>query len=103
MMTLDEVAEKIRMKFEFAPKIDAMVMFDFDDEGTLLYNGLVSPAVVTVGGMGEAKTTLRCSYETFLGFLNGTKSPDIAYMMGQLKIEGSLGLAMVLKERLADE
>ncbi len=31
------------------------------------------------------------------------KHPDIAYMMGQLKIEGSLGLAMVLKERLADE
>ena len=101
-MTLDEIAERIRAKFEAAPKIEAMVMFDFEEDGTILYNGTVSPATATAGGIGEAKTTLRCTRETFEGFMNGTKSPDIAYMMGQLKIEGSIGLAMVLKERLED-
>lgn len=101
-MDLAEIAEKIRVKFEAAPKIEAMVMFDFEDDGTLLYNGTVDPATCTVNGLGDAKTIFRCSLETFTGFINGTKNPDVAYLMGQLKIEGSLGLAMKLKERLED-
>lgn len=99
-MDLSEIAERIGAKFQEAPKIEAMVLFDFEDDGTILYNGTISPAVATPGGMGDAKTIFRCSIETFRGFMNGTKSPDLAYMMGQLKIEGSLGLAMKLKERL---
>ncbi len=99
-MDLSEIAERICAKFQEAPKIDAMVLFDFDEDGTILYNGTIDPAVATVGGIGDAKTIFRCSIETFRGFMNGTKSPDLAYMMGQLKIEGSLGLAMKLKERL---
>ena len=99
-MDLAEIAERINVKFQDPPRIEAMVLFDFDDDGTILYNGTVDPSVVTVGGMGDAKTVFRCSLETFRGFLQGTKSPDLAYMMGQSKIEGSLGLAMKLKERL---
>lgn len=101
-MDMQELAEKIRAKFEAAPKIEAMVLFDFDEDGSLLYNGTVDPATCTVNGIGDAKTTFRCSLETFNGFVNGTKNPDVAYLMGQLKIEGSLGLAMKLKERLED-
>lgn len=99
-MDLQEIAERIRAKFQEPPKIEAMVQFDFDEDGTILYNGTVDPATATVGDIGDAKTTFKCSLETFRGFLNGSKSPDLAFMMGQLKIEGSLGLAMKLKERL---
>jgi putative sterol carrier protein len=99
-MDLEEIAEKMRVKLSEAPKIEAMVLFDFEDDGTILYNGTVDPSTAKVGDLGDAKTTFRCSLETFKGFMTGTKSPDLAYMMGQLKIEGSLGLAMKLKERL---
>ena len=101
-MDMQELAERIRAKFDASPKIEAMVQFDFDDDGTILYNGTVDPATATVGDIGDAKVTFKCSIETFTGFLNGTKNPDIAYMMGQLKVEGSPGLAMKLKERLED-
>ncbi len=99
-MDLSEIAERVRAKFQESPKIEAMVLFDFDEDGTILYNGTIDPATSTPGGMGDAKTVFRCSLETFRGFMNGTKSPDLAYMMRQLKIEGSLGLAMKLKDRL---
>lgn len=101
-MDMHELAEKIRAKFEDPPKIEAMVLFDFDEDGTLLYNGTVTPSTCVIDDLGDAKTTFRCSLETFAGFINGTKNPDVAYLMGQLKIEGSLGLAMKLKERLSD-
>lgn len=102
MMDIETAADKIRAKFEQAPKIEAVVLFDFGDDGSILYDGVADPATATVNGVGEPKTTFRCSAALFEGFANGTKSPDIAYMMGQLKIEGSLGLAMKLKERLED-
>lgn len=101
-MDLETIAQKLKAKLDAAPKIEAVVKFDFNDDGSVLYDGTVDPSIVTVGGEGEAKTTLRANMDTFMGFVNGTKSPDIAYMMGQLKIEGSLGLAMKLKERLED-
>jgi len=101
-MDIETLADKIRAKFEQAPKIEAMVMFDFGDDGTVFYDGTADPATATVGSSGDAKTTFRCSTTLFEGFIAGTKSPDISYMMGQLKIEGSLGLAMKLKERLED-
>lgn len=101
-MDLQDIADKLCKKLTAAPKIEAVVKFDFNEDGHILYDGTVDPATAVVGGDGDAKTTLRASLDTFMGFVNGTKSPDIAYMMGQLKIEGSLGLAMKLKERLED-
>jgi putative sterol carrier protein len=101
-MNLNDIADKIREKFESAPKIEAIVQFDFDEDGSVTYDGTVTPAVTMTNTVGDAKTTLHCSLESFKGFMDGSKSPDVAYLMGQLKIEGSLGLAMKLKERLGD-
>ena len=102
-MDLDTIADKIRTKFGASPRIEAVVAFDFDEDGRIVYDGTVDPAVTMVGAArDDAKTTFRCALSTFEGFVNGTKNPDVAYLMGQLKIEGSLGLAMKLKERLED-
>ena len=99
-MDLQTLADKIREKFEEAPKIEAIVQFDFEEDGSVTYDGTTDPATTHINTVGDAKTTFRCSLETFKGFIDGSKSPDLAYLMGQLKIEGSLGLAMKLKDRL---
>lgn len=101
-MYLETIADKIRAKMEQSPKIEAQVLFDFEDDGKILYDGTVDPATAIVNGAGDPKTTLRTSLTNFEGFVTGAKSPDVAYLMGQLKIEGSLGLAMKLKDRLED-
>lgn len=43
---------------------------------------------------------LRCSDETFLKLASGKLSPEFAYMLGQLKIEGSMGAARKVKSLL---
>lgn len=102
-MDLEILADKIRKKMEAAPKIEAIVVFDFGDDGQVTYDGTADPATAAPGtASGEAKVTFRCALSTFEGFINGTKDPNVAYLMGQLKIEGSLGLAMKLKDRLED-
>ena len=40
--------------------------------------------------------------ETFEGILNGTQDPNIAFMMGKLKVKGNMGLAMKLNSILED-
>ena len=50
----------------------------------------------------EADVTLICSMSTFEGFLTGNQNPNVAYMMGKLKVKGSMGLAMKLNGILED-
>jgi len=51
---------------------------------------------------GEADLTLVTSIDTFKGILEGTQDPNIAFMMGKLKVQGSMGLAMKLNSILED-
>ncbi|MGB1076943.1 MAG: SCP2 sterol-binding domain-containing protein, partial [Bdellovibrionales bacterium] len=50
----------------------------------------------------DSDVTLSCSLDNFHGFLEGTKDPNIAFMMGQLKVQGSMGLALKLNSILED-
>ena len=48
-----------------------------------------------------ADVTLTASRETFEGILNGDVNPATAFMMGKLKIDGSMGVAMQLGQKLS--
>lgn len=52
-------------------------------------------------GDEEAEVTLTASRDTFEGILNGTVNPATAFMMGKLKIDGSMGVAMQLGQALS--
>lgn len=49
----------------------------------------------------EAEVTMTASAETFQGILSGSVNPTMAFMSGQLKIDGSMGLAMQLGAALS--
>ncbi|MDA4747071.1 SCP2 sterol-binding domain-containing protein, partial [Enterobacter hormaechei] len=52
-------------------------------------------------GDEDAEVTLTASRETFEGILNGDVNPATAFMMGKLKIDGSMGVAMQLGQKLS--
>lgn len=100
-MTLEEVTEQIKSRMSQAAGLQAKIKFDFGSDGVVFVDSTQSPPVISHDN-NEADTTLSCSLDTFKGFINGTQDPNIAFMMGKLKVQGSMGLAMKLNSILED-
>ncbi len=100
-MTLDAITSKISQKMALAAGLNAKVKFDFGDDGIIFVDATQTPPLVS-GEDNEADVTLSCSVATFQGILEGTQDPNIAFMMGKLKVKGSMGLAMKLNGILED-
>ena len=100
-MSLDTIKEQIRQKLAFAGHLKARVTFDFGDDGRIFVDSTQSPPVISEAEE-ESDVTLLCSLATFEGFLNGSQNPNLAFMMGKLKVKGSMGLAMKLNAILED-
>ncbi len=100
-MSLDEVTTRIKQKMALAAGLKARVKFDFGDDGLIFVDSTQSPAVISHEN-AEAETTLACSLPTFEAILDGRQDPNVAFMMGKLKVKGSMGLAMKLNSILED-
>lgn len=100
-MSFETVTQAIKSKMEMAAGLDAKMKFDFGDEGVVFVDATQNPPVVSHEDE-EADCTLACSLETFQGFMDGSQDPNIAFMMGKLKVKGSMGLAMKLNSILED-
>lgn len=97
-MDIDDIAQKLEQRLG---GFNHTVKFDFDDEGILFVDATQSPPVVTKED-NDAEVTLKTSIETFSKILNGDQDPNIAFMMGKLKVSGSMGLALKLNGMLEE-
>ena len=100
-MSLESILSQIQHKMSMAPPIRARVKFDFGDEGIIHIDGTQDPPEISHQDK-EADTTLSCTMETFQKILDGAQDPNIAFMMGKLKVRGSMGIAMKLNGILED-
>lgn len=100
-MSLETITENIKGKMALAVGLDAKVKFDFGDYGLIHVDATQSPPEISHED-NEADCTLRCSIDTFQGFIDGTADPTMAFMMGKLKVDGSMGLAMKLNAIIED-
>lgn len=98
-MTLDEIVTKIRQKSAYSTGFHARALFDFGDDGFVHVDASQSPVEITTENK-EADVTLVVSIDTFSKILDGESDPNIAFMMGKLKIRGSMGLALRLNALL---
>ncbi|MEM7798386.1 MAG: SCP2 sterol-binding domain-containing protein [Chloroflexota bacterium] len=100
-MSIEAIQTKIKEKMALANDLDAKVKLDFEDEGIVFVDATQSPPVISDED-GDADLTLITSLDTFKDILEGAQDPNIAFMMGKLKVQGSMGLAMKLNGILED-
>lgn len=100
-MSNEAIIAKVKEKMALASTLDAKIKFDFGDDGIVFVDATQNPPVLSEED-ADADTTLVTSLDTFKGILEGTQDPNIAFMMGKLKVQGSMGIAMKLNSILED-
>ena len=99
MATLEEITEGMRDRVGDDSGLDATLKFDFGDDGVIFLDGASSPNTVTNEDK-DADCTMKISKDNFLAMVNGDLDGTTAFMMGKLKIEGNMGVAMKLQSVL---
>ena len=100
-MSIDTVENKIRLRLSDIAGMRCKVKFDLGEEGVLHVDATQSPPVLTRHNE-EADVTIGMTPENMLALLEGALNPTIAYTMGKLKVQGSMGLALKLSSILED-
>lgn len=98
-MSLDAVTQKLKERVGASAGLDKVIKFDFGDDGVLRIDDTASPAVVD-NSDGPADLTIQVSLDDFQAIASGEQNPQMAFMMGKLKVEGDMGLAMRLGQIL---
>lgn len=94
---MSEVVTKAVAKLsEKIDSFDSTAKFVITDEGAIM----IDEDGVRAGDE-EADVTLTATRDVFEGILNGDVNPATAFMTGKLKIDGSMGVAMQLGQKLS--
>jgi len=96
-MSLDDATAVIRDKTQSMDANGKKVKIDLKGDGFIFIDGTVTPPTVT-NEDSDADVTLIISEDNFDGLVDGSLNPQMAFMMGKLKIDGDMGLALKLGE-----
>ena len=105
-MTTEEIWHKINLKLneEPAPIIGMNTTYSFDlsgeDGGMFGLHISDGKAETIMGDPGEVDCALSLSVKDFKKLLGGNLNSAASYMMGKLKVKGSLGNALKLENLL---
>ncbi len=94
-MTLEKITEEIRGRVGSHSPIEAIIKFDFGDDGIVRIDGKASPTVVDNADT-EADCTVKVTMDNFVQIAEGNLNPQMAFMTGKLRVEGDMSLAMQL-------
>lgn len=98
-MSLDSITEKLRTRVGEDSGLGATVKFDLGGDGVIFLDGASSPNTVS-NDNADADCTIVISMDDFETLLAGDLDPTTAFMMGKLKVEGDMGIAMNLSSVL---
>ena len=100
-MSLESISQTIKARAMDLTGLNARVVFDLGDDGAVTVDANAMPPAVSEGAE-DADVTIRLSRENLEKLLTGDLNPTLAYTLGKLKIDGSVGVAMKLAAMLDD-
>ncbi len=92
-MTIEKITQALQSNLAAFAGLGAKVAFDLGDDGALAIDATGSPPVMS-DASDDADCTIRISAENLAKLIDGELNPMMAYTLGKLKIEGSMGIAM---------
>jgi putative sterol carrier protein len=98
-MSLEQIADRMRAQLPQLASLGYRVKFAIDGEGVVLIDATRTPPTLS-NEDGEADCTIRLSQDRLQQLIDGRMSPTLAYTLGQIKVDGSLGVAMKLASLL---
>ncbi|MFY0625714.1 MAG: SCP2 sterol-binding domain-containing protein [Reichenbachiella sp.] len=94
-MTLESTTQKVTdLAASKGGQIKAKLKFKFE-EGIIFLDDTQTPAIVS-NEDGQADCVMRLSLQNFNKLMSGDLNPMGAYMMGKIKIDGDMSIAMKL-------
>lgn len=98
-MSLDNVKSELESRLKFAPPLGHTVAIDLGDDGKLFIaeDNAISETEIT-----DPETTLTLSLDTMQKIATGASDPNMAVLMGKLKVSGKMGVALKLAGYLGD-
>lgn len=98
-MSLENLTDQVKGQALQLAALGYKVKFDVEDEGMILVDGTVNPVIIS-NDDGDADCTISLNPSNLEKLIVGDLSPTLAYTLGQIKVDGSLGVAMKLASLL---
>lgn len=95
-MSLEDLTNNLRDRVGDDAGLGARVKFDFGDDGMIFIDGASTPNTVS-NEDAEADCTISIAMEDFQSMTAGELDPTSAFMMGKLKVDGDMSIAMKLQ------
>lgn len=98
-MSLESTTERLRGRVGDDSGLGATIKFIFEDDSVIFIDGASTPNSVSNEDT-EADCTIHITLEDFEAIGAGDLDPTTAFMMGKLKVEGDMTIAMKLSSVL---
>lgn len=80
--------------------LGAIARVDFDDGSAVVITSLSDRREVAWDSAERGHCQMACSIGTFVEMLEGRLAPPMAFMNGQLRIQGDMGVAMKMAQMI---
>ena len=94
-MSLAQITETMTERLGAGGQFKKSVKFDFGADGLVRIDDTVSPVVVS-NEDGPTACNVKVSMADFMEIATGKQNAQMAFMMGKLKIEGDMSVALSL-------
>lgn len=94
-MSLEEITTNMRARVGDNCGIPKIIKFDFGGDGIVRIDGASTPNIVDNADT-PADCTVKVTMADFLDIAAGKQNAQMMFMMGKLKVEGDMGIAMQL-------